>query len=95
LRFLWLFSSVTAEAKPGTKITITGDKLNWIETITFTSDLVIESADFVSQSLTSLEVMVPDEAQSGFLIFSTGGTEPLTFGTVEQFDRNIASSEVS
>lgn len=79
-----VISSVTPEAKPGTNITITGDKLNWIESITFTSDLVVESADFVSQTLTSLEVTVPMEAQTGFLIFSTGGTEPLTFGTEEQ-----------
>lgn len=77
-------SSITAEAKPGTNITITGDKINWIETVTFSSDVVVEKANFVSQSLTELVVQVPMEAQSGFIIFSTGGTEPLTFGSQEQ-----------
>jgi hypothetical protein len=79
-----VITSITAEAKPGTVITITGDKINWIETVTFTNDLVIEQEDFVSQSLTELKVTVPLEAQSGFLIFSTGGTDPLTFGSEEQ-----------
>lgn len=76
--------SITAEAKPGTNITITGNKINWIESVTFTSDVVVEKENFVSQSLTELVVTVPMEAQSGFLIFSTGGTEPLTFGSEEQ-----------
>ncbi len=79
-----VITSITAEAKPGTKVTITGDKLNWIERITFASDVVVEKEAFDSQSLTSLEVTVPMEAQTGFLIFATGGTDPLTFGTEEQ-----------
>jgi len=79
-----IITSITEEAKPGTNITITGDKINWIESITFTSDLVVEKADFESQSITQLVVTVPMEAQTGFLIFATGGTEPLTFGSEEQ-----------
>ncbi len=76
--------SITAEAKPGTNITITGEKVNWIETVTFPSDLVISKDDFVSRSLNEVVVTVPMEAQTGFLIFSLGGTKPLTFGTEEQ-----------
>lgn len=79
-----VISSITAEAKPGTNITIKGDKINWIERVTFASDLVLEKEAFVSQSLTELVVTVPIEAQTGFLIFATGGTEPLTFGSEEQ-----------
>jgi hypothetical protein len=77
-------SGFTAEAKPGTKMTFTGDKLNWVESITFTSDITVEKKDFVKQTLTELEVIVPMNAQSGFITFSTGGTEPLTFGTETQ-----------
>ncbi|MBN8651338.1 MAG: IPT/TIG domain-containing protein [Cytophagales bacterium] len=76
--------SITEEAKPGTTITITGDKVNWIETITFADDIVVEKADFVSLTLSQLVVTVPMEAQTGFLIFATGGTTPLTFGSEEQ-----------
>lgn len=79
-----VISSITEEAKPGTNITITGEKINWIERVTFTSDVVVEKADFVSLSETQAVITVPFEAQTGFLIFATGGTEPLTFGTEEQ-----------
>lgn len=79
-----VISGFTAEAKPGTKMTFTGDKLNWIESITFTSDITVEKKDFVKQTLTELELIVPMNAQSGFITFATGGTEPLTFGTETQ-----------
>lgn len=78
-----VISAITAEAKPGTNITITGEKVNWIESVTFASDLVIEKEAFVSQSQTELVVTVPIEAQTGFLAFSTGGTEPLIFESEE------------
>jgi hypothetical protein len=80
-----VISSITSEARPGAQITLTGDKLNWIEEITFPSDLILTKEQFDSQSLNELKVTVPMEAQTGFLIFSTGGTEPLTFATEEEF----------
>ena len=76
--------SITEEVKPGETLTMTGDKLNWIEQITFPSDLILTKEDFESQSLTELVVTVPMEAQTGFLLFATGGTKPLTFGSEEQ-----------
>lgn len=79
-----VIESITAEAKPGTNITISGEKVNWIEDITFPSDLTISKDDFVSRSLTEVVVTVPMEAQTGFLIFTVGGTEGMTFGTEEQ-----------
>ncbi len=72
-------ASVTEEARPGDDITITGDKINWIESIVFAKDILVERESFVSQSQTELVVTVPREAQTGFLVFNTGGTEPLTF----------------
>lgn len=78
-----VIASITQEAKPGTNITITGSKLNWIENVTFASDLVVEQDDFVSRTQTELVITVPMEAQTGQLIFSTGGTEPLTFTSEE------------
>ncbi len=79
-----VIASITAEAKPGTNITITGEKVNWIEEITFPSDLIVKKDDFVSRSLTEVVVTVPMEAQTGFLIFRLGGTKGMTFGTEEQ-----------
>jgi hypothetical protein len=77
-------STITAQAKPGTNITITGTKVNWIETVTFPSDIIVEKKDFVSVSLTEVVVKVPMNAQTGYLKFATGGTEPLTFDSEEQ-----------
>lgn len=78
-----VISSYTSEAKPGTDITVTGEFINWIESVTFASGLIVEKADFVSQSQTELKVTVPWEARTGFLVFSTGGTEPLEISTDE------------
>ncbi len=79
-----VITSITPEAKPGTNITITGENINWIEQITFTSDQVVEKAGFASVSATELVVTLPMGAQTGFVLFATGGTKPLTFGTEEQ-----------
>lgn len=68
-------ASFTAEAKPGTNITITGDFVNWIESVTFADDVVV--TEFVSKSLNETVVTVPLDARTGPLVFHTGGTEPL------------------
>jgi hypothetical protein len=79
-----VISGITEEARPGANVTIKGDKLNWIEEITFASDLTITREHFVSQSLSELVVTVPMEAQTGYLLFKTGGTDPLSFGSENQ-----------
>ena len=76
-----VISGFTSQAKPGTNITISGAFINWVESVTFSSNLVVEKESFVSQSQTEMVVAVPMEAQTGFLVFNTGGTEPLTITT--------------
>src|SRR5690606_9895779 len=44
------------------------------------SDVTIPKVNFVSRSQTEVVVTVPLEAETGFLIFNTGGTEPLAIG---------------
>lgn len=75
-------TSMTPEVKPGTNLTITGNFLNWVEEVTFSDDLTV--TEFVSQSLNELVVQVPMAAETGFLTFKTGGTEPLTFASDEK-----------
>ncbi|RED97927.1 hypothetical protein [Marinoscillum furvescens] len=75
-------STIDDEVKPGGTLTITGEMLNWIETVTFKDGLLVD--EFESQSMTELKVKVPMEAETGFLVFSSGGTEPLTFASEQE-----------
>lgn len=75
-------ASVTHEAKPGTNIIITGTKVNWIEEVVFANDVSV--TEFVSKSMTEVVVTVPMEAQTGFLTFNTGGTQPLSLESDEE-----------
>ncbi|NIJ54394.1 IPT/TIG domain-containing protein [Dyadobacter arcticus] len=70
---------VPAQARPGENITITGEYLNWVKSVTFAKDTTV--VQFVSQKLNELVVTVPFGAETGPLVFSTGGTEPLTIET--------------
>lgn len=72
-----VIESITAEARPGSDITIRGDMVNWIEEIVFSDGVSV--TEFVSSSLDELVVTVPMEAQTGYLIFKSGGTNPLSF----------------
>ena len=72
-------TSVTAEARPGTNITITGDYLNWVKRVTFARDKVVSS--FVSQSQNELVVTVPEDAQTGTLMIFYGGTDSMEVET--------------
>lgn len=64
-------ASVTPETvRPGEKIAIVGTYLNLIEQVTFSNNKVV--IEFVSQSKTKIEVLVPMDAQTGILTLSTG-----------------------
>ncbi len=57
-----------ATVKPGGKITIEGTYLNLISTVTFADGKAV--TDFVSQSRTKLEVIVPADAKTGIVILN-------------------------
>jgi len=66
-------TSMTAQARPGENITLTGTNLNWVKRITFARDKLVTT--FVSQSLTQIVVKVPDDAQTGPLVLFYSGTD--------------------
>lgn len=66
-------SSITSPARPGDNITIHGNYLNWVTSVTFADSKVV--TQFVSQNLTDLVVKVPDDAQTGTLVLAYGGTD--------------------
>lgn len=81
LNVLTTITSVTANARPGSDITITGDYLNWVDRITFAKDKVV--TDFVKQSANELVVTVPQDAQTGALIVHYGGTDSADIETAD------------
>lgn len=74
-----VISSIPATVRPGENMTIKGEFLNWITGVQFAKDTTV--TEFVSQSMTELVVHVPMTAETGSLVFLTGGTVPLSIGT--------------
>ena len=73
LDVLTTVTSITAQARPGENITITGNYLNWVTRITFARDKLV--TNFVSKSINQIVVTVPADAETGPLILSYGGTD--------------------
>lgn len=74
-------TSITGEIRPGAELSIKGTLVNWIEEIIFNDGISVKSEEFTSKSPTEIKVIVPVNAQSGFLIFKSGGTKPLSFAS--------------
>jgi hypothetical protein len=66
-------ATITPEARPGENITITGEYLNWVKSVTFSRNKMVTS--FVSQSQNQLVVTVPEDAQTGPLVLFYTGTD--------------------
>jgi hypothetical protein len=73
LNVLTSVTTITAQARPGENITITGNYLNWVTRITFARDKLV--TNFVSKSINQIVVTVPADAETGPLILSYGGTD--------------------
>jgi hypothetical protein len=68
-----IISSITPVARPGESVTIKGDFLNWVTSVTFNDSKVATS--FVSQNKNELVVTIPEDAQTGTLVLAYGGTD--------------------
>ncbi len=74
-----IVTSMNAQARPGSNITINGSYLNWVEKIIFPRDKIVQT--FVSKSFNQLVVKVPDDAETGPLILFYSGTDSSNFQT--------------
>lgn len=77
-----IIESVPGTARPGEEITISGQFMNWVNEVRFADDVVV--TEFVSKTVNELKLIVPMQARTGTLVFSSGGTEPLTIETEEE-----------
>lgn len=73
LKVATVVNTMTAQARPGQNITITGQYLNWITKVTFADTK--EVVTFVSKTEGQLVVTVPADAQTGVLILTYKGTD--------------------
>lgn len=77
---------------PGDIITVTGECVYNIASITFADGVEVPSTDFVSASRRELKVRVPDKARSGAISFSDGNAdEPWDYTYTEPLDIVIPS----
>ena len=74
-------STMTPQARPGENITLAGNYLNWVKSITFAKNKVV--SNFVSQSINQLVVTVPADAQTGPLVITYAGTDSADFQTAD------------
>jgi len=63
--------------KPGQEITLTGDYLNLVKEVIFTSRISVADSMFTAQSRKELKLIVPAEAQTGPIAVSNGGADPI------------------
>ena len=89
-----IVSSITPVARPGANVTIKGDYLNWVTSVTFNDGKVATS--FVSQSKNELVVTIPEDAQTGTLVLAYGGTDSSFVETIDTLHVTLPMvSEVS
>jgi hypothetical protein len=70
-------SITTAKVKTGDDFEIKGDYLNLIAKVVFQENVVVESADFISQSREKIVVKVPLKARSGEIMIANGAEIPV------------------
>lgn len=82
-------SITTAKVKTGSDFEIKGDYLNLIAKVVFQENVVVDSADFVSQSRKKIVVKVPRKARSGEIMIANGEKIP-----VEVYSGNLLADIV-
>lgn len=72
-------TAISGPVRPGENVTLTGNFMNWVKSVTFNKNLPV--TNFVSKTINQLVVRVPDNAQTGRLTISYGGTDSMNVET--------------
>ena len=67
--------------KPGQEITLTGDYLNLVKEVIFSSSVSVGDTLFTAQSRKELKLIVPAEAKTGPIAVSNGAADPIIITT--------------
>lgn len=62
--------------KPGAVLTISGEYLNLIKEVIFADEVVVTEEDFAAHNRKEIQVVVPEEAQTGKIVISDGAEIP-------------------
>ncbi len=76
-----VITSMTMQVRPGENITINGNFLNWVTSVTFADGKIVTT--FVSQTINQLVVTVPADAQTGPLVLRYSGTTGANMQTAD------------
>lgn len=71
--------SPVTDLRAGDVITITGEYVWNIATVTFADNVVVGAEEFLTNTRKEIKVAVPKEAQSGDIVFSNGAESPEEF----------------
>lgn len=78
-------SIAPATARPGTTIKIQGTYLNLVASVTFGANKTVVKADFVSQSPSEIDVIVPNDAQTAKIALADAQTIPNVIQSKDPF----------
>lgn len=81
-----------ATVKPGDTYTINGDYLNNIAQVIFYDGVVVDSANFISQTRKKIELKVPKAAGSGKVAVSNGAEMPIIVYTEKSLEVKIPTT---
>lgn len=76
-----VITSMTMQARPGENLTINGNFLNWVTSVTFADNKLVTT--FVSQTINQLVVTIPADAQTGPLVLRYSGTTGANMQTAD------------
>ena len=79
--------------KVGQTLTINGDYLNLINTVIFADNVSIGDTMFITHTREKIELVVPEQAQTGYVIVSNGALDPIE--VVSETVLNVKAPQVT